>query len=300
MKLLDIIFYFTLFVTVSACGLKYEPQVTPEQKQINRQRVIEAKIAEEFQEKKLNYVSIAFGETVVLKPNSFQRLDSLFARKYELEQQGETDKFLDERIAQQRWICQNDTNEILYLEEHVFCLENGNIAEVYTGQFSLNKNNVLRDVEFTESLSIPVLYIELYKTFTLGESFLYKGFDPEQRDLEFYGLYKPRLAQLSGKDKEKFLENTLRIMEIAGKRKHLETQKILMDLTRFHVVEKSVDFKDEVFESIEQISLAADEIAGYKVVYKVKTPTISGQWEERRITLEFDPWLVLLSKTEQN
>ncbi len=300
MRLIQLLIYSLLTLVFTACGLKYEPQITPEQRQLNRQKTIESNIYEEFKEKKLNYVSIAFGETLVLKPNSFQRLDSLFARKYQLEQQGELDRSLDEQIAQQRWVCQNDTNEILYVEEHVFCLENGKTAEVYKGQFSLNKNNVIRDVEFSETMTIPVLYIELYKIFTLNESFIYKGFAAEERDLEFYGLYKPRLSELTGKEKEVFLENTLRIMEIAGKRKHLETQKILMDLTRFHILGSSLDFKDEVFVKIDQLNINEKEITGYSVTYKVKSPSINGQWTEKIYQLEFDPWLVLTSKSELN
>jgi hypothetical protein len=298
-KLIQFFIFFMLKLTFSSCGLKYTPQTTPEDKQLQRQKSIENTIVEEFKEKKLNYLSVAFGETITIKPISFQYLDTLFERKYRLEQSGETDRFLDDEIARQRLICQNDTNEILFKEEHVFILEDGNVATVYVGEFFANKHHKIKNVEFLESYEIPIKNIDLFKTYILGESFLYRGYAADERESSFYQIYKSRAQQLSGKEKDEFMKTTLQIMEIAQHKKHLDTKKLIMELTKKEIVERYKFFKNEDFTAMNEFT-TGKEIAYYEVLFVATIPVLQEIWEPRKFTIEFNPWLQIVKFEEES
>jgi hypothetical protein len=289
---------FLFLLIISACGLKYTPQTTPEDKQLARQKAIENTIIEEFKEKKLNYISVAFGETTTIKPISFQYLDTLFERKYRLDQRGETDRFLDEEIARQRLICQNDTNEIMYKEEHVFILEDGSIATAYVGDFFANKHNKIKKVEFLESYEIPIKNIDLFKTYILGESFIYRGYAADERENNFYQIYKSRAQQLTGKEKNDFMKTALQIMEIAQQKKHLDTKKLLMELTKKAITERYKFFKNDDFTSMNEFTSGKD-IAYYEILFVATVPVQQEVWEPRKFTIEFNPWLQIVKFEEE-
>src|SRR5690554_3494176 len=129
---------FTSFLMFFSCGLRYIPQPTPESTQLDRRNLIERTIESEFKSQNKVYQPIGYGETVKIKPVSFIQLDSLFEQKYQLERVGKRDAQLEETIKLQQIVCQNDTNEILYLERHVFTLEGDSAAEILSGDFYIN------------------------------------------------------------------------------------------------------------------------------------------------------------------
>jgi hypothetical protein len=276
---------------LSACGLKYAPQITPVERQLQRQEAVERSIREVFKQQKTNYVSIAFGETVTIKPPSFQVLDSLFEVKYRNEQAGRTDLAIDEAIQRQRLICQNDTNPIIYREEHIFALEDGNTARAYVGLFDMDKQQKVLDVEFVERLDFPARYLMFYKAMVLRESFMYPGYAAEEDDLKFFAAYIPRLQAFQGSEKNTFLIHMLRIMEIASIRKHMDTQKLLMEITRDHVHKGSKDYRDELFSEFEALRDDKKEIAGYRLVYAFTRLQLDGALQPERLELYFDKWL---------
>lgn len=289
--------FFSIFaVFLGSCGLRYEPQTPPEDRQLQRQRIIESKIKEEFAEKKMTYKSIAFGNTVTVKPSSFIKLDSLFEEKYKLEQQSRRNKDLEEQIAIQRLVCQTDTNEILYMEEHVFSLSSDSSSEVLSGNFSLNSKNEIRKVEFTQSYSIPSNLITYYTYYLLNESFMYSSSAPSEDEQNFYELYKTKAGTLFGQQKENFIISTLKLMKIARTKKSLEKQMFLEELTRNEVHEGIKDFKDAVFLRVDQVSKPNNEIDYYIVEYQFSKKTGENSYVTEKYVLQFDPYLVLLSK----
>lgn len=288
-----VIFAGFTIALLGSCGLKYTPQVPPEEKQLERQQVIEATIKDEFAVRNMQYKSIGFGKTTTVKPVSFIKLDSLFEIKYNLEQQGRVDRALDEEIAVQRLICQNDTNEILYMEQHVFSLENDSIAEVFSGDFVMNGRNELKKVKFTESYTIPKSLVKYYNYYILEESFM--GYnDPTKGELEFYRMYKTELANRSNKDA--FLSHTLNLMEIARNKKSLEKQVFLEELTRQALHNGSKDYKSEFFLKIEQSVMTNGEVEFYFIDYQSEMMDTDKQYAVKKYSLTFDPFLVLLSK----
>lgn len=282
-----------LTLLLGSCGLRYEPQTPPENKQLQRQKAIESKIESEFAERKMTYKSIAFGKTVTIKPASFIKLDSLFEQKYQLEQSGRKDRDLEEKIGVQRLICQTDTNEILYMEEHVFSLTNDSVSEVLSGNFSLNARNEIRNVEFTQSYTIPADLVPFYTHYVLNESFIFSSAEPSEEEADFYDLYKTQAAALFGSQKEAFVVHTLKLMKIARTKRSLEKQMFLKELTMEAL--NSRQAKEQAFTRIDQVSKANDMIDYYIVEYHYAMKKDLGMINEKYV-LKFDPYLMLISK----
>ncbi len=290
--------FTTLLIVLGGCGLKYTPQVTPETKQEERKLVIENEIRKEFATRNMHYKSIGFGEMITLKPASYIRLDSLFELKYNLEQQGKRTKDLDEEIAMQRLICQNDTNEVLYLEQHVFSLEGDSTAEVLSGNFSLNANNDLRKVQFSYAYVIPKELVNYYNFYILETAFLTNNSAPTSQERAFYESYKNELTNRKGQKEDAFLVHTLRLMQVARNNQSLDKQKTLESLTRLAVHKGNKNYKSEVFLKVEQHAEASGEISFYTVEYQYAKPTGEESFITEKYTVQFDPFFQLMGKTK--
>jgi hypothetical protein len=285
-----------LISILSSCGLQYVPQTPPEDRQLQRQRVIESKIKAEFEPQKKTYRSIAFGKTTTVKPVSFIKLDSLFEQKYQLEQTGRKDKKLDENIGIQRLICQTDTNEILYMEEHVFSLETDSSAEVLSGNFALNIKNEIRQVEFTNAYTIPRNLVSFYGYYVLNESFMFFSENPAPEEETFYQYYKTQAGKLFGYQKEQFIINTLKLMKLARSFKSLEKQLFLKELTKLEVHGINTNYESAVYNKIDQFSTSKNEVDYYLVEYQFVEKVSDIKSELRKYVLKFDPYLMLISK----
>ena len=278
----------TLLTSMVSCGLKYTPQVTPESKQDERKLVIESEIRKEFAEQAKQYKSIGYGEMVTVKPISYLALDSLFLVKYNLERQGKRTKEIDQEIAMQRLICQNDTNEVLYMEQHVFSLEGDSTAEVLSGNFSLNSNNDLRKVQFTSSYEIPKDLVSYYNFYITGSAFLTNNSAPTTQEKQFYDNYKAELENRSGQNRDAFLVHTLRLMKIGRSNQSLEKQKTLESLTRLAVHKGNKGYKNEVFVKVEQHAEESGEISFYNVEYQFAKPTGEESYITEKYAVQFD------------
>ena len=278
----------TLLASFASCGLKYTPQVTPESKREERKLVIETEIRKEFAAQKKQYKSIGYGQMVTVKPSSYVALDSLFEVKYNLERQGKRTKDVDQEIAMQRLICQNDTNEVLYMEQHVFSLEGDSTAEVLSGNFSLNSNNDLKKVQFTSSYQVPKDLVSYYNLYITEAAFMTNNSAPTKQESEFYDSYKTELQNRSGQNEDAFLVHTLRLMKIARSNQSLEKQKTLESLTRLAVHEGRKDYKSEVFVKVEQHAEQSGEISFYNVEYQFARPTGEESYVTEKYAVQFD------------
>lgn len=278
----------TVLLFSAGCGLKYTPQATPENKRDERKLVIENEIRKEFAARKMEYKSIGYGEMVTLKPASYMLLDSLFEKKYNLEQQGKRTNKIDEEIAMQRLICKNDTNEVLYMEQHVFSLEGDSTAEVLSGNFSLNANNDLRKVQFTASYGIPKDLVKYYNYYILETAFLTPHTVPSVSEGEFYASYKAEMQKRSGDNADAFLVHTLRLMQVGNSNASLDKQKTLESLTRLAVHKGKKEYKNEVFVKVEQNADESGNILFYSVEYQFARSTGTESYVTEKYLVQFD------------
>lgn len=282
--------FFLLIGSISACGLKYEPQTMPEDQKLNRQKAVELMVEQEFSTKGMTYKSLAFGQTAVLKPQSYKVLDSLFAEKYKLEQEGRNDRYLNEAIEVQQIICQRDTNTILYRENHVFSLTYRDTAQIINGIFDLNKNNELKNVKFEEAVYIDKELVPFYTYYLFEGSFLYPGYSAETRETAFYRFYREKLAVLSGSQKDTYLEHMLRLMSYAKRKKTLENTTLAKEVVKQVVHKGSNEYKEENFPRIDAL-YEGNRLVGYDVIYQVSEPNLQGTWERMEYSVILDDGL---------
>jgi hypothetical protein len=294
----SILFFSVLLVTlVTSCGLKYEPSTLPEKRIIDRQKAIKKSLYTEFKSNGFDYKSVSFGETKTIKPNSFIKLDSLFGVKYRLELLGETDEKLDQEIAFQRLIAQSDTIPILYDEEHIFSLTKEEKAEVFHANIIVDKNGEVVDMRIIETIELAADLIPFFTQYELENSFVYIGFAPEIEEAAFYDLYKPKANTLIGKEKERFLIHTFKLMQIANQRKDITKKTMLKEVTRKSIFGDSVSFTSENFIRIDEMLNNKSQIEYYRVEYEYFT-YIKNVERKRRFEVAFDIYLQELWKNE--
>ena len=193
-------------------------------------------------------------------------------------------------------ICQTDTNEILYKEEHVFSLETDTSAEVLSGNFALNIKNEIRQVEFTAAYTIPSNLVAFYGYYVLNESFMYFNEQAATEEDDFYKYYKNKAGTLLGYQKEQFIVNTLKLMKLARTNRSLEKQLFLRELTKTEIHGVSTNYENASFNKIDQFSTAKNEVDYYLVEYQFVERVSDIKTEMRKYVLKFDPYLVLISK----
>jgi hypothetical protein len=238
-----------LILVVSACGLHYTPPESPESFLDRRHNACEAYMKKNLGDS-IVYSSIAFGETVVLKPASFRSLDSLYQQKYNNEKNGTVDKELDEIIEGQRMIVQNDTNKVFYKEYHVFSIKEGDSLRIVQSEFKLDQGAMVRDFKILESVLIPRKHNERYKQYLFNESFIYPGIFATEEEERFYNFYKSPLAELSPLEKDNLINHTLNLMEIGYKKKTVRVQDLLQNQARFALFQEYKAISEETFSEI--------------------------------------------------
>lgn len=284
-------FSFILLIgSLSACGLNYVPQALPEDQKLNRQKAIEEMVEQEFIQKGMSYKSLAFGQTVILKPASYKRLDSLFAEKYKIDEAGKRDPFLDEEIEVQRIICQRDTQSVLYRENHVFSLKYRDTVQIISGVFDLTRSNQLRNVTFEEAVYIDPEFVPFYTCYLFETSFLYPGYAAETREKAFYQFYRQKLAERVGSEKDDYLDHMLRLMSYAKRKKTLENTTLAKEVVKNVVHKGSVEYKDESFPRIDAL-YEGNRLVGYDVIYQVFEPNIQGTWQRFEYSVILDDGL---------
>lgn len=226
---------FTSFLLIlgagSSCGLKYVPGPSLEDLAKNRKEALEQKLAKDFGAVNKQYVSLTYGETVVVKPQSYQRLDSLFEEKYRLSKLGLSTKEIDPLIETQKMALLADTTEVLYMETHWFELVQDTTCEFIIAQCFLNNKNVLRKMEYIDEFQTGKsnkIWAEKY----MKEDWFTRNMDgfTSNDDLAFYAMMKNKEFGLKDEEKNRFLNNVFLVMRFAAENQSTAPQGIALKL----------------------------------------------------------------------
>lgn len=284
-------------VLVTSCGLKYVPVESPQSFEQRRHDAVEKYVSSQLAAENLPYASIAFGETQVIKPISYKLLDSLYLLKYNLENQGRFDKELEKKIENYRIIALNDTNQVLYIENHIFTLGKGDTLEFYSALFQMEKDLEIDDVILQESVFLPAKYKKAYLSYLFEDAFILPDYAPTQEEINFYAYYKNALPPLSKAEKDPFILHTLKLMELAGRIKSTTTSALLKAQTKELFHGKSYAIKNELFSPIlENTEVNAQNqrtITGYTFTYSYKTNGTNSLPETVNYSMEYDAYLRL-------
>ena len=288
--------YVLLVSAVTGCGLHYTPPETPEAFELRRHKAVEAYVQSNTKNQGVLYESVAFGKTQMVKPSSYRLLDSLYAIKYKNEQRGlRTDAILEEQIGNQRIIARNDTNRVIYIENHVFALTSDTTTEIYAADFQLSSDAAVNDMIIRESTFLPKRDTERYKQYLFNESFLNSGSQPSTSEEKFYALFTNHFNEVSKDQRDLGVKHMLLIMEIAQRRKSLGPQGIIETLGAMAIF-KNTSLSDYL-NKVEKISTSnfsinkasnepASEVLGYTFLLSIEPSP--GQGSKTGYLMEFD------------
>lgn len=232
-----------LLVSVGSCGLKYIPGPSLEDLEKNRKEKLEEQLGHDFAAVNKKYVALTYGETVVVKPQSYQRLDSLFEVKYRMSKSGLSTKEIDPLIESQKMMLLSDTTEVLYMETHWFELIHDSTCEFIIAQCFLNNRNILRKMDFIDEFQTGIanqVWAEKYmKEDWLTRDLGYTSND----DLAFYSMMKNKEFGLQGEEKNQFLNNVFLVMRFASETKSTAAQGIVLKLAALQMKNEIPNFK---------------------------------------------------------
>jgi hypothetical protein len=287
---------------MSSCGLKYTPTESPATFEQNRHTAVENYIKKEIASTGSEYAPIAFGETQTIKPISYKQLDSLYALKYEKEKKHQTDKQLDERIEAQRMVALNDTNRVIYIEDHIFSLGKGDTLEIYSGLFQMKKELIIEDVILKESVFLPKRYGELYKEYLFEESFLFPGNLASGEEQNFYSFFKQPIEGFSKAEKDALILHTLKLMEIGAKISSINTNALLKKQTTTYFHGASYGNFKEIFSEIKEVvelnEKGKEIVIGYVFDYSYTEKTSDSTVQPQLYRMEYDAYLRLTNVTK--
>ncbi len=247
-------YFLLIVVSVTSCGLKYVPGPSLEDLARNRKESLEQQLAHDFAAVNKKYVGLTYGEEVVVKPMSYQRLDSLFEVKYRMSKSGMSTKEIDPLIENQKMVLLSDTTEVLYMETHWFELIQDTTCEFIIAQCFLNNRNVLRKMDFIDEFQTGIsnqVWAEKYmKEEWLTRDLGYTSND----DLSFYSMMKNKEFSLKGEEKNQFIQNLFLVMRFASEAKSTAAQGIVLKLAARQMKNEIPNFK------------AADYVFSFKIV----------------------------------
>lgn len=260
-----------LLLSSSCKQLQYTPAETPQYFELRRHASVEAYVKKELTGQKKTYTSVAFGESRIAKPSSYKQLDSLYEIKYNNEINGKANSsVLEEQISLQKLRAVNDTNKVVYFEDHIFSLETTDTIEFYAAVFQLENDLKVSNVTVNESVFLPIKFAERYKQYLFEESFLYPGNQANVSEQKFYKKYKAALQKFLGSERDAFILHTLTLMELAEKQKVITPKELIKQLA----IEKFADNKiqlDRNFSTITEESYLGESnqkiITGYSFHY---------------------------------
>jgi hypothetical protein len=298
------ILFISIILSMVSCGLKYTPVESPSAFEQRRHDTIEGYLTRTFNTSNNRYKSIAFGTAQTIKPLSYQKLDSLFEQKYSNEKKGIIDEKLDNLIENQRMISLNDTNKVVYVENHIFALVHGDTLEIYNGNFRLSNSLTVDDVKLNESVYLPKKYEELYKMYLFEEAFITVGLPPTQAEKQFYSVYKSESANLKGAKKDTFIQNTLLLMDYASKTHTLDTETLIQYTVLKNLHGNSYMNHSDKFSQLEQLVEVNDKkeemLIGYKITCTYFEKNENNLSISKTFKFIFDAFLQLKEKTQLN
>lgn len=298
-KFFSVLLFFTI---IAACGLKYTPVESPQAYEVRRHDTIEAYLGRTFANS--NYQSIAFGESQTIKPVSYTKLDSLFAVKYANEKKGNHSKELDHKIELQRMISLNDTNKVVFIENHVFSIGTGDTLEIYDGNFNLTSDFRILDVNLNESVYLSKKYDEIYKVYLFEEAFVALGNSASTAEKNFYTIYKEYAASLTGKRRDAFIQHTLNLMIYANKVNTLDTEALLQYAIIKQVHGNSYINHLDKFSALEERFSLNDKneevFIGYQLSCTFAETTTNSIQVMKSYLFIFDEYLQFIEKRELN
>lgn len=241
-----------LFFSLVACKLNYTPPISSVDLTVQRRTELEKQLKKDFATLDKKYTSLAYGEVIKVKPISYLKLDSLFEKKYQLNQRKLSTSEIDAAIDYQKIVIDKDSAQISYVETHFFQLQEKQVFEFIIAQIAMNKQHEITQMTQLDYFTADSIDAPMAQFYMKEDSFSqqFDDPDPSYAEKKFYNLMKQEVAQLDGLEKSNFLRHVFYVMWICNKNKRLNNTVILTKLTQNELINKNplIDFTTLSFD----------------------------------------------------
>jgi len=282
--MINYFFGFILLFIFASCGLNYTPPPTIENAGSKRKMYAENYLKEQFKDSAVTFQTVLFGETTVVKPESYKFLDSLFELKYSNELRNIYDSKLETQIGNQQQIVVRDTAKVYYIEHLVYAIDDKRTAEVSFSEITMNKDGVVSNFRISEQVTFSSRLLPLYKTYLTEESISHPGYLPTNEERLFYTTYKNQYNALRLSEKSTFLEHTLMLMELVSKIKTLNKELMIRAISVSKIFGRPYDPSQDNFTAIDGV-LIENELTEYIAEFSSN---------DKSYTIRFTPFLEII------
>ena len=308
--------YFSVFLILSSCITPYQPISTFDNVQKEKEKIIEAYVKKEIQKDSFNdllrnggkektavYESLAYGDLIVYKPPIFHSLDSLYAIKDSLIQHNKHREIVESDIElfieEYRGKAQEQTDEIKYETEHIYCIRGDENHSIYSEYFYMDSNDSIISTFEKFHFTIPRKYYPMYKNYLFEMHFITpRDLYISQSERDFLLLFKSKESELyKTNSHQDFIRHTLRLMEIANSINTVDYVSLTRVIGSLLIKEKSKEA--EILEVGSLIALEDEfkQVLGYEIEFKWNNK--ENKFDENIIsTIEFDPYLRITNFNE--
>jgi hypothetical protein len=178
------------------------------------------------------YMDYGFGAERIIKPNSFRRLDSLYAAYFEEEQRSGSSRNvlmnLKTEIELEKTKVMADTIHFQYEKDHFFGISSGDSATIIHSQFLLNAQHDVIHVDIQYIFTVHQRLTTFYQAYIRRESFVDFGFSPSREEDQFYNFFDAVAIQLSNAEtRGTFIGHMLHVMRAAQQQRGLNTEPLI-------------------------------------------------------------------------
>lgn len=289
-KLRHSLYFAAVSLLTFSCGVQYTPVETFEDQDRNRHKKTEEYLKSEYPIN--DYKSLAFGKTVVYKPESFRILDSLYEVKQEyIDNDNLRDLKLsgvEDMIDSYRPRAQEDIHKVKYEYEHIYTLNEVDSIQVNHDYFVFNyEDNLITHSPFYNYL-IPKKWKNLHNSYLFEFHFVTnRDLYISGREREFIRYFKAREEDLIGEPElQSFMNHTLNLMDYANKINSVDFN-LLSKQIGFNIIKYiSEDSEIESFGTLIALEDNNEVILGYeRTIIWLENNQIN------ETTIKFNPYL---------
>lgn len=251
-----------------SCISSYEPVERFEENEEKRREKIENRLVKRHSDS--TYQSLAFGQLIVYKPESFKALDSLYALKDEYiernDLRGLEKAGIEDMIPAYRAEAQEDIDEVRYEIEHVYSIKKNDSLTVQHAIFLFNHQDSITSEDQLYKYTIPQGLKEMHTNYLFEYHFITNRdlyISRDERD--FIRYFKSKEQQLAGtKSLQPFMVNLLNTMQLAQRINSVDYR----DLVKFKSIQKLKDLNTNLtiieFGTLLALKDKNDQIIGYE------------------------------------
>jgi hypothetical protein len=175
-----------------SCLPTFEPKQSIEERNIKREKIIENHLKTQFSNSV--YQSLAFGQLTVYKPESFKKLDSLYALKDDYiernDLRGLKTSQIDEVIPAFRAEAAQDIDKLTYELDHIYRINKKDSFTVSNTYFLLNHEDSILSQDEIYNYTLPNKFKEVFLDYLYEYHFLtnqnYNISYQEERFLQYF------------------------------------------------------------------------------------------------------------------